>query len=405
MSKKRSGKKTKQIIIVKSIQSPTTALPFTDVEGFDGAYSPPYPFETLAETVKMNPYHQRALHVKAACSTLVGYELQQKEVADNKLKDPWNVLWDGGFLLNIGKIAFDWELFGNAFIEVVRGTGRKIVALGHIPAVTMWVTKTGFSQIINTDGRNEKIDFEPYGAGKEHEVIHLRQYGGSSSVYGLPEWIGCLNALILDNNSTEWNYRFFENNLIPGWAIIIEDGELDELAEHAIRDYFQQNFKGTSNAHKTLLLTPNGSKITFQKLQADMKDMDFEQMKLSCRNEIVSGHGVPPRLLGIMSAAQLGGGGEMEWQLKMFRDVTLSTKQSYYEAELNKILAEVDPGLTIKFKQIDITTETTDIANTKMEIESCTLLPNEAREAKGRKKIDGLDEMARVKALGNSGGY
>lgn len=385
-------------IIVKAISSEPLSSPFANREqGWDGrAYKPVFDFSTLLETIQLNPYHQRAVQLKVMLSVGLGYEVYKGGAVDAGAKAEWEALWPNGFQAEALRIAQDFEVFGNAYIEAVKRSGS-VIALYHVPAVTMRITRTGFIQEAEA---GQYMDFEAAGAAGDRGIIHLKQYSPAASVYGVPDWIGCLNSILLDVYATEWNYRFFENNCMPAWAIVVKDGTLTEAAEQSIRDFFSQRYKGAINAHKTLLMSANNSEVLFQQLQTGTKDMSFERLKEICRNEIIAAHGIPPRLLGIMSSGQLGGGGEMQWQLRGFKEGLLLQRKTFYASALS---AYMPGGSSMVFKDMDITDTKDDAEFYQAMVGSGVLTPNEARSELGYAPKEGLDSAMLARILGAGG--
>ena len=131
--------------------------------------------------------------------------------------------------------------------------------------------------------------------------------------------------------------------------IIFENSEPDEMQLNAFKEFFGSNFKGTGNAHKTLVLTANGenAKVRIEDL-SKVSDISFEKLKNLNRDEIIAAHGVPPRMVGVMTAGQLGGSGEVTGQLHSFNELTIIPKQEQIEWFFDSI------GYTIKLKAIDV---------------------------------------------------
>jgi PBSX family phage portal protein len=382
-------------LVVKSIDSQSPTQKTTDDAGLsEGVIARPYDFATLLEAWQVNPWHQRAINIKVLAAVGLGYNIAQNGEVDEKLRDWWNKLWGGGFKREVLKLSQDYETFGNAYIEVAR-TGKTVSACYHVPAITMYATTTGYRQ----DWNNKKVDFVAFGTapGTEREILHIKQYSPKASIYGVPDWVSALNAIILDANSTEWNIAFFNNNCMPSWAIIVKDGGITPDVEQEIKEFFVRAHKGVGNSHKTMLMSANGSEVIFQRLQADNKDMSFERLKETCRNEVACAHGVPPRLLGIITAGQLGGGGEFEWQLKFFKEGIIMARQNAFEDALSLLMPE---GASIRFAEMDVTNLKEDVNAYVSLVGSGIMEPNEARDGLGYAPIEGLDERALAKIFG-----
>jgi hypothetical protein len=127
--------------------------------------------------------------------------------------------------------------------------------------------------------------------------------------------------------------------------------EFSEEVENTIRSGFEK-LKGVENAHKTMLLSvpfpKDEAEIKFEKLMVDLKDLPFEKLSQATREEILAAHGVPPRLVGIVTAGQLGGGSEMEGQMLSFIEMKVRPRMVYLENRVKLLLR--DAGLPEEFK-------------------------------------------------------
>ena len=355
-------------------------------------YPRPVEYSTLIESVSLNPYHAAALRIKAQAAVGLGYSLYRDGDADDALREVWDAAWGGSFQREILNLALDLETFGMAYVEAVPG-GDGAAACYHVPACTMWLRPAGYRQEVDL----YRVEWPPYD-GQERGIVHLGLYHPKADWYGLPDWITALNAMSLDANATLWNMQFFQNNCVPAWAILVEGGTLDEAVEQQIEAFFKANYKGVSNTHRALQLSGAGVTIKFQKLQDDSRDMGFAQLKQLARDEVVAAHGVPPRLLGIVTSGQLGGGGEMQAQLRFFREVLIAGRQALWSRFLSQFLPD---GVSIRFHEMDITDAETDATYYKELVQAGVLLPNEARAELGLESVAGLDETALARLLGS----
>jgi len=341
-------------------KSESAQIQVQDEELMDGLAPHPLPFSTLKALDQS--YHNKALSFKAICIAGLGYKILDKD--GNELPKPQVMIQANekeSFQEIMNKVALDFEELGNAYLEVHRPSANgKIIRIYHVPAENMYVTPDGdrYSQVIN----GTRVDFRPFNGkatkAMTKEIIHFQMPSNMSNYYGSPDWIGAVMAIVVDNSALEWNYRYFENNTIPNTAITVTGGALGEQVVQNIKQFFSDNFKGVSKAHSTLILqaTEVGASIEFHEISKGIKDGDFNKLRQQLRDEIVSAHGVPPRVVGIVAGGSLGGGGEAYAQLQLFRDVLLAPKQKLFEAILNRtVMATFGDGVTIEFNQVDIT--------------------------------------------------
>jgi PBSX family phage portal protein len=306
-----------------------------------------------------NSYHARCLRVKAECTIGLGVKILEGD--EKKILERLAVVNDQGqsFLEVLGRVAIDFETTGNGYLEVVRNRSGQVAELYHCPATTITHRRRGSSEkpfVYRND--TDKVEFAAFKEGdrEENALLHFANITQESRYYGLPDWRGAVPDIELDYYATLYSKNFFINSGVPDLAIVVEGGEFDPETEKKVQEFFQTNLKGIENAHKTLYLPINDQDITvkFEKLEPSRQWVyPNEKLRNNCRDNIVSAHGVPPRLVGIVAAGQLGGGGEIHGQLKIFKEVTIEPRQSLFELKLSPIIEEMIPGARIAFNELD----------------------------------------------------
>lgn len=345
--------------------------------GLDGEFLWPIAPTALATLYRASAEHGRAIHVKAE-SAFGGGLLGEANVIDT--------LCDTGATELFVLLGLDLETFGNAFLQVIRSSDEaRIIGLRRLPAVTMSRFRAGFLQrTTGPDGNTKRVTFTA------REIVHLREPCPMGRRYAYPSWIGAEGMLELAHSAIRFNASFFKNNAIPEYAVVFK-GVTPSLAQKdAIREFFRNDFQGIDNAHRTLVLTAgeDGS-VEFEKLTADVKDGDFLKLIDAARDRVPVAHGVPPRMLGIMTAGQLGGGGEVSGQLFTFEHLTLKPKRRRMLDQLRPVLAELglkpgheEDGLgkdEIAFRPLDLTPPKDDAENLPELVDAGIISAEEAR--------------------------
>jgi len=334
-----------------------------------------------------NSYHTKALHFKATCNVGLGFKTLDEN--SDPLSDMPGILETANpmdsFQDIIMQAALDFEETGTGYLEVVRDRKGDPAELYWIPSETMHQKKDR-TRFIQRANRKETL-FAPYGMERGEdmgEIISFKYPTNKSPYYGSADWLGCVGSILLDQYAVEWNHNFFMNNAVPSYAVVIEGGEMSKAVEERIRDFLQQNLKGVANAHKMLLLPIRNKnvKVKFEEIMKRPTDGAFEKLRNQIRDEIISAHGVPPRLLGVISSGSLGGGGEAEQQLRIFKEISINPKQRLFESVINRTLGR-DLGFQIKFDGIDVTPEKDDVVDLTALVSAGIVQPNEARDELG----------------------
>lgn len=307
----------------------------------------------------MNAYHARCLSIKATCAVNLGLNVtggNETATLDRTVR----VNEDGESLLQVlHRVAIDYETTGNGFLECVRGKGGRVEELYFCPAMYTYRRPRGSSSPFfyraPHGGMVEYQRFDPE-SNDPHSLIHFSQATQSSRYYGLPEWRGVVPDIELDYYATLYSQKFFINSGVPDLVILVEGGQFDQETEEKVVEFVRQNFKGVDNAHRTLYLPVNDSevKVRFERLAPDNAwSAPIEKIRESCRDRILSGHGVPPRLAGVVTSGQLGGGGEAEGQLGIFQGTTIAPRQRMFAEQINRLLPAMGIKATIAFETLN----------------------------------------------------
>ncbi|MDR2522549.1 MAG: phage portal protein [Synergistaceae bacterium] len=322
-------------------------------EAADGTVCPPLPLAQILSLTYSNAFHTQCIALKVDMA--VGLEYEAPKPVQTFLE---TVSSGDPFLELLQKAAFDWECMGNAYFEAARSRNGKIGELYHVHAQTVFVNVRG-SRLAGyvQEAGGAPVEFSVFGERSgRNELFQFKRFTPLSTWYGLPDWVAALEALRLDQEKKAFYAAFFKNFAVPSYAVIMTGAEFSEEVENTVTRGLQQ-LKGVENAHKTMLLSvpfpKDEAEIRFEKLMVDLKDLPFEKLSQATREEILAAHGVPPRLVGIVTAGALGGGGEMEGQLLSFVEMKVKPRMRYLENRIKLILR--DQGLPEEFTLKGIT--------------------------------------------------
>ncbi|OQY56418.1 MAG: hypothetical protein B6247_03970 [Candidatus Parabeggiatoa sp. nov. 2] len=339
--------------------------------GIDNIIYWPISQTALLSLYHVSAEHSRSIQIKAE-GTFGGGII-------GKGKNKIEILCQMGSAYLFVQLGIDLETYGNAFIEITRDGKEQILALSHLPAPTMYrhANLTDYVQIVYLPDGQEKITHF-----KASEVLHLRLPCPFGSYYALPQWIGANGMLELVEAATNYNAKFFTNHAMPEFAIVTKGSPFSEEQKTAAKEFFQREYQGIENAHRTLVLhiSDPESSIEFHPLTSNVKEGDFLKLLDAAKERIQIAHGVPPRLLGIISAGSLAGGPELTAQLFTFEKLTLSPRRRWVRDQLRPLLAELNIAVeSINFLGIDLTPPDIDNVNVTNWAQSGIISNEEAR--------------------------
>lgn len=345
--------------------------------------TPHDPYQLLS-LLTANGYHERAIRTKVAATVGQGYTGSAALLAHIKQAN-------GEYSMQqlLRRWAFDVELGGNGYVRMEEGL--KTAALYHEPAIKVRVKndkKTDTRSYLRFEyeygsGQLGWIEYDEYEKGIGSGVKHYKSISPSGNkFYGEPDYTSIKPLLLLNSTIVDSALRFYKHALQSDMAMIMRGGRYKDEELKKIREYMQKSVTGIENARKMIFLKvgPNED-VRFEKLNAELQDSASGKVRNDNRDEIATGHGVFPRLLGIVTAGSLGGPGELEAQLKAFKLLYADERQRDYEEWWQDLFAEYgfpDPG-SFKLNPMDIATGTTDAQTLATLVGIGALQPSEAR--------------------------
>ena len=390
--------------------------PFGYADGENGLVRPLYDLDDLAGMLEANSLHARCCRQKATDVAGRGFSLRARET-DGDVSDEAASRWgefvaeveedargDESFKERIDHASQDFESIGWGILEISRRVDGLIDGLWHVPAQTIRAHKDGrrFAQKrggktvwFKRFGVEGTVDRQAGGWSDRtsrdgfagNELIVVRNYTPRSDYYGLPDHVPAFAAMAGWRAQAEFNVRFFDNQAVPSYAVIVEGADVSPDFEERILDHFRA-IKG--DPHRTIVIPVPGLpgddatqvKVRFERLSVDIKDASFRLYKQDNALEICIAHGVPPYRVGWPIVGSLGGS-TAEEMTEIYNDSIVQPRQETWEQRLTRALlgrkglALAD--VVLKAAELDTRNETRDVEKAKALWEMDALLPDEAR--------------------------
>ncbi len=164
---------------------------------------------------------------------------------------------------------------------------------------------------------------------KIDQIMHVKIDDPDTDITGLSLLHSLQLTVATDLNAMHFNGNFFENSAQTGLIIIVKTSTGDEAKRN--REWLDENYVGTKNAHRPLLLEGD---VVVQPSVNRMTDMQYVEGRVLSRQEIMTVLDIPPEKLNIVEdfrRPQQGGGDS-------FQNETISPLQAYTEEEINNFL-------------------------------------------------------------------
>lgn len=193
-------------------------------------------------------------------------------------------------------LAAHLMIAGNAYVEAV-ALGGELRELHVLRPDRMRV-------VPGTDGWAEAYEYTAGGRsvrfvqdGSPPPILHVALFNPLDDHYGAPPLEAAQVALDLHNAAGAWNKALLDNSARPSGALVYGGaGNLSDEQFDRLKEELEQNFSGSANAGRPLLLEGG---LDWRPLSLSPKDMDFLEARNAAAREIALAFGVPPMLLGI----------------------------------------------------------------------------------------------------------
>nr|WP_172833578.1 phage portal protein [Pseudomonas fuscovaginae] len=204
----------------------------------------------------------------------------------------------------MGCAALDYMVFGEAYFLVHFNFAYQGLELEHLPAINMRVKVGGGFTMLLPNGQEEEFD--------QDEIIQVKDYDVEQNIYGIPDYLGGLQALLLNEAATLFRRRYYSNGAHAGYIFYTNDPNLSEKDEDELRAQISAS-KGVGNFRSMFVNIPGGQENAIKIIPVgDFQARDeLEKVKNITRNDIIAAWRMNPALAGIIPE-NTGGFGDIE---------------------------------------------------------------------------------------------
>lgn len=227
---------------------------------------------------------------------------------------------------------------------------------------------------------------------KFSKILHLKNYNPSDSEYGLSCLSSASKAINLHSKIMDWNKSLLKNAIRPSGALVFKDGNgylTDEQFER-LQQQFYQNFSGSSNSGKPLILEGG---LKWQETSNAERFEKFLELKDSSAKDIAIAFNVPPQLLGITS--DLTYSNMQEARFALWEENIIPLLSKYSDALSNWLSHWYQEELLVDFDRESISVLTGKRENLWSKISSANFMTiNEKRALVGLTSIENGDKIS-----------
>ena len=262
----------------------------------DGYWEPPIDRGLLANLPRRNPQHGGIMgsRVNMAASRLLSGCMTAQQV-------------EATFTNQI--------MFGDVALLKIRDGFGRTVRLFPLPSYRTRVAVDGGAVVLEREDQLKRY--------KAKDIIWVRNYDPVQQVYGLPDYIGGMQAAMLGEDATMFRRKYFLNGAHMGFIMYATDPNLDPSVEKEIKDKIQQS-KGVGNFKSLFVNIPNGKEKGLQIIPVgnfESKD-EFGNVKSVAAQDVFNAHRFPAGLGGMIPTNAAGFGDPIKYGEMYFKSET-----------------------------------------------------------------------------------
>lgn len=203
--------------------------------------------------------------------------------------------------VTMGRASLDFMVFGEAYFYARENVFGQVLELEHLPTINMRVKVDGGFVMLQPNGQELEFDAD--------EVVHVMDYDVEQNIYGVPDYLGGLQALLLNEAATLFRRRYYSNGAHAGYIFYTNDPDLSEDDEEELRAQISAS-KGVGNFRSMFVNIPGGTEKAIQIIPVgDFQAKDeLEKVKNITRNDVIAAWRMNPALAGIIPENSAGFG-------------------------------------------------------------------------------------------------
>lgn len=267
--------------------------------------------------------HDLCISVKAEDAILSGKKLLSE--SDNIPLELEELIDDFDFDEELLAFTEDLYTFGYAGLELLRDENGTLKAVNRISSLYLRMCRdkkrvmqkigadTNYFKLYNpssNDMLNRETGFfntDIHPENVANDLIWFNLKSNESQVYGKPNYLSELDAIITDNAIIEYQQGHFKAHGIPNYIITVTGKVEDTDEEYTMDDWesdLEKEFKQVSNEPGTALCVvipsedKNGVQVNVNKIGEEKKEGSFLELSESVADRIRRVHKVPKERIG-----------------------------------------------------------------------------------------------------------
>ena len=268
-------------------------------------------------------------------------------------------------------IISDFELFGEASIQIIQTKGKELSSINHIaknlvvPSIEnedgeierYWFSKDW------SDARIKPEHFPAFQGKKNLEIYVIRPYKAGKKYFSDPDYLAGLPYAEMEEEIANLNINSIKRGLSAGYIINVPDGvSLTAEQQRQFKRSVNDTQTGSSNA-STFVIAYNGrdeQNITIESFPVNSSiHKQWEFLTGESRQQLLTAHrATSPSIVGIISSSGFAStADEMDMAESQLLKRVIAPKQQYIIDALEDILVTYGINLDLEFIPLTAPTE------------------------------------------------
>jgi hypothetical protein len=251
------------------------------------------------------------------------------------------------------KLAFDFNAYGNAWIEVVTNGSRDFVSLFHQHSPRVRYSKDGSMILLHPDwskyNQSKSLvksvglypEFLPGDDGFNHSIIHVKDYEPEFTFYGLPKWLSAMDSASIGYKTNKWNVSRLENQFSPSAILEIygnpDDEEIKKGKEALKREHTNRDVEGR-NSKLIVITKEEGGEASKYTPLIQTQEGDWIDLHKQSDQDLIIAHNWFRSLTGIGEPGQLGNTQQIRNEYQIAQATVISEVQELIMDNIKMVL-------------------------------------------------------------------
>jgi PBSX family phage portal protein len=275
-----------------------------------GFYIPPIYLMGLAKAMNANAQHNAILRFKR--NMLVKWLLPSPILSYSDAK----------------KAALDYHVFGMCYFRKILNRFGQILRIERRPALMM---RAGVDEDVYFEMRDYRYMNAPlkYQPG---EVFIIMEDDVKQEIYGIPEYFGGLQSVLLSEDATLFRRKYFRNGSHAGYILVTSDAGINDETAKMIEEQVKLS-RGPGNFRNLYINIPRTSSREPVKIipigDIGTKD-DFQAIKDITKAETLAMHRMQPGIAGVIPE-NTAGFGDLEKVMRVYVELEVPPMQRAFQ--------------------------------------------------------------------------